>query len=377
MPADHETLRDALTAALRPDATLDDEAFGRLALDVFRHQYGCNRPYRAFCDARGATPDGIVHWTDVPAVPTDAFKAAVLVCDAAGPGGAIFETSGTTRGAERRGRHHVPDLRYYDAALRAGFATHLLPDGARPMVLSLVAPYAEAPNSSLSYMADAVLRDFGAPGSRAVLTPGGVDYPALRESVRGAADADVPVCLLSTSFALVHLFERLDEHGDRLRLPTGSRLMDTGGFKGRARELTREELAALVESRLGIERRWYVNEYGMTEMSSQFYDGVAGHAAHDMAGRVHRGPAWVRTRAVDPETMRPLPDGEIGILRHWDLANVNSVMALQTADLGRVEAGGGFRLLGRARGAEARGCSLAVEELIAATAARHGADPDA
>jgi hypothetical protein len=79
----------------------------------------------------------------------------------------------------------------------------------------------------------------------------------------------------------------------------------------------------------------------------------------------------VRTRAYDPETLRPVPDGEVGVLRHWDLANVNSVMALQTADLGRVLPGG-FELLGRARGAAARGCSIAMDELLSALEARRG-----
>jgi hypothetical protein len=84
-----------------------------------------------------------------------------------------------------------------------------------------------------------------------------------------------------------------------------------------------------------------------------------------VAGRLHSGPGWVRTRAYDPETLEPLPDGEVGVLRHWDLANLDSVMALQTADLGRVRPGG-FELLGRARGAEARGCSIAMDELLSA-----------
>lgn len=372
MPYQNHSLPDQLLTAIRSGSPLTDETFDRLALDVFRHQFACNAPYRAFCALRGATPERVTHWLDVPAVPTDAFKAAALVCGEPGAAATVFETSGTTRGAGRRGRHHVPDLRFYDAALRAGFAAHLLPDGARPLVLSLIAPAAEAPRSSLSHMADAVLRDFGAPGSRALLGAEGVDHAALRESLRGAAADGTPVCLLATSFALVHLLESMEASEAHVRLPEGSRLMDTGGFKGRSREVSRGELAALVEQRLGIAPRWYVNEYGMTEMSSQFYDGVAGSAPADVAGRTHHGPPWVRTRAVDPETMRPLPDGEVGILRHWDLANLNSVMTLQTADLGRVEAGGGFRLLGRARGAEARGCSLAVEELLAATARYHG-----
>jgi hypothetical protein len=140
--------------------------------------------------------------------------------------------------------------------------------------------------------------------------------------------------------------------------------MDTGGFKGRSREVTREELYAGFDELLGISYAWCVNEYGMTEMSSQFYDGIAGSAPLP-PDRLHAGPPWVRTQATDPETLRPLPHGAVGVLRHLDLANLNSVMAIQTADLG-VTSPQGFRLLGRARGAEARGCSLAMEDLLRA-----------
>jgi hypothetical protein len=142
--------------------------------------------------------------------------------------------------------------------------------------------------------------------------------------------------------------------------------MDTGGFKGRSREVTREELYGGLEERLGIHAAWCVDEYGMTELSSQFYDGVAGSAGPP-ADRVHRGPGWVRTVATDPETLRPLPHGSVGVLRHHDLANLHSVAAIQTADLG-VTAEDGFRVLGRAAGAGPRGCSLAMEELLRAVA---------
>jgi hypothetical protein len=113
---------------------------------------------------------------------------------------------------------------------------------------------------------------------------------------------------------------------------------------------------------------WFVNEYGMTEMSSQFYDGTAGTAAEPEA-RWHAGPPWVRTEAADPETLAVLPHGEVGVLRHRDLANLHSVAGIQTEDLG-ITSAEGFRVLGRARGAEARGCSLAMDDLL--TALRRG-----
>ena len=377
LPSD--ALRAELLAVIAAGtgAALPDDAFDRLARAVFAHQFACNRPYRLFCERRGATPETVGHWTEIPAVPTDAFKAAALVCgDPAEVEGAaqahdghrsaaIFRTSGTTLGAEQRGTHYVPDLALYDAALRAGFTAHLLPDGARMRMISLVPRPAQVPDSSLSHMAGAVAQDFGTAESGFYVSPGGgIDGAALEGALRDAEAAGEPVCLLGTAFALVHWLDALREAGTRFRLPGGSRLMDTGGFKGRSREVTREELYGAVEEMTGIPHAWCVNEYGMTEMSSQFYDAVAGSAPAP-AERMHGGAPWVRTQATDPETLRPLAHGETGVLRHIDLANLNSVMSIQTADLGFTSPAG-FRVLGRARGAEARGCSLAMDDLLSA-----------
>jgi hypothetical protein len=375
-----DALRAQLLAVIAAGtgAALQDDAFDRLARAVFAHQFACNRPYRLFCERRGASPETLAHWTEIPAVPTDAFKAAALVCGdpaeveaaaaRAGDGhrsAAVFRTSGTTLGAGQRGTHYVPDLSLYDAALRAGFAAHLLPEGAPMRIVSLVPPPGEAPDASLSHMAGAVAADFGTARSGWYVSPaGGIDAEALQAALRDAEAAGEPVCILGTAFALVHWLDALRAAGTRFRLPPGSRLMDTGGFKGRSREVTREELYGAVEERTGIPHAWCVNEYGMTEMSSQFYDGVAG-AAPPVAARLHAGSPWVRTQATDPETLRPLPHGEVGVLRHLDLANLHSVMVIQTADLG-VTSPGGFRVLGRARGAEARGCSLAMDDLLTA-----------
>jgi hypothetical protein len=362
-----DALRDELLHRIGAGtgAAMAEGEFDRLARAVFAHQFACNPPYRAFCERRGVSPAAVAHRGEIPAVPTDAFKAAALVCGDPADAEAVFRTSGTTAGPERRGTHYLPDLSLYDAALRAGFRAHLLPDGARSRIVSLVPRLEEMRDSSLSHMAGAVVADFGGAESGWYVSPdGGIDHEGLEEALQRAEAAGEPVCILGTAFALVHWLDALREAGARHRLPPGSRLMDTGGFKGRSREVTREELYGAVQERLGIPHAWCVNEYGMTEMSSQFYDGVAGSASAP-AERLHVGPPWVRTEATDPETLRPLPHGETGVLRHFDLANLESVMAIQTADLG-ITSPDGFRVLGRARGAEARGCSLAMDDLLRA-----------
>ena len=362
-----DPLRDDLLrrTAAGAGAVMGDAEFDALARAVFAHQFACNTPYRQFCERRGASPRTVTHWEQVPAVPTDAFKAAALVCGDPADAAAVFRTSGTTAGPERRGTHYLPELALYDAALRAGFRAHLLPEGGRMRMISLVPRPEEVRDSSLSHMAGAVVADFGTAESGWFVSPaGGINHAGLDDALRRAQADGAPVCILGTAFALVHWLDALRDGGARHRLPDGSRLMDTGGFKGRSREVTREELYDAVRERLGIPHAWCVNEYGMTEMSSQFYDGVAGGAAAPV-DRLHAGPPWVRTQATDPETLCPLPHGEVGVLRHFDLANLHSVMAIQTADLG-VTSPGGFRVLGRARGAEARGCSLAMDDLLRA-----------
>lgn len=363
-PPDPARLRTQILARIRAgdSGTLPDEEFNRLALAVFGHQFRENAPYRAYCERRGVTPQGVGHWSEVPAVPTDAFKAAPLVCGGAEAATVVFRTSGTTAGSARRGEHYVPDLTLYDAALRAGFAAHLLPEGGRMRMLSLIPSPAEVPDSSLSHMIGEVVEEFGAEGSGYYLRDGALRREAMVPALREAEASGAPVCLLGTSFAFVHLLDALRDGGERIALPEGSRIMDTGGFKGRSREVSREELYGEFHERLGVPGEWCVNEYGMTEMGSQFYDGVAGRSGP----RLYHPPPWVRTQVVDPETLRPLAVGGVGVLRHWDLVNLGSVMALQTADLGELHPEGGFRVLGRARGAEARGCSLATEELLEA-----------
>lgn len=150
---------------------------------------------------------------------------------------------------------------------------------------------------------------------------------------------------------------------ENLRLPAGSRVLDTGGYKGQSRELPLDAFYAELSARLGIERSQCINMYGMTELSTQFYD--AGNAT---VPSVKSGPHWIRSRLVDPLTSREVARGERGILVHCDLANFNSVTTILTEDVG-LAADGGFLLLGRAEGAQAKGCSLAVEEFIRAAAA--------
>lgn len=363
-------LRDELLAlfAKGVDAPLGDDAFDRLARRVFTYQLRRNPAYAAYARRRGATPESVGHWTGIPAVPTAAFKEIRLVSGDAARAEAVFRTSGTTQGAEKRGEHVVLDLALYHASLLPTFAAYLLPDDARPRMLSLVPPPGQAPDSSLSHMVGVVVGQFGAGGSDWFMdAERGLDEAGLEAALRQAEGDGAPVCLLGTSFAFVHWTDSMQGRGARFRLPTGSRLMDTGGFKGRSRMVEAAELRAAYREILGVPEDHAVNEYGMTELLSQFYDVALreGEAGAGEGPRRKAGPPWLRSVAVDPETLAPLPDGVVGLLRHVDLANLGSVVAVQTEDLGRVDRGG-LVLLGRAPGAAPRGCSIAMDLLLEA-----------
>jgi hypothetical protein len=344
-------------------AGIDDAEFDRLARSVFAYQYEHNPLYRAFCQRRGVGPASKVNWLDIPAVPTDAFKAAPLVSGRTGAAAVVFRTSGTTSGASRRGAHYLASTDLYRAALREGFRSALLPDRDRMCIHSLILPFDAAPDSSLSFMIADVMEVFGADGSAYFVDGSGVRWESLIDEWRGLEARGEAILVVGTSFAFVHLLDTLAERKVELRLPSGSRIMDTGGYKGRSREVSRSDLYAALEAMLGVPVPYIVNEYGMTEMSSQLYDGQAGLATRGVMQRRHEGPGWTRTVAVDPETLEPLPAGELGILRHVDLANLYSVASLQTSDLGRVT-DEGVELLGRVTAAEPRGCSIAMDELM-------------
>jgi|DewCreStandDraft_2_1066082.scaffolds.fasta_scaffold00287_39 hypothetical protein len=363
MDAERRLLARRLWRAIRRGEERDGVAFDAMARAVFAYQFARNPVYRAYCQRLGVTPEVVDHWTAVPAVPVEAFRAAPLVCGDPTAAAAVFVTSGTTAGPQRRGRHYLLRLDLYRAAALTWFRRHLVPpDAPTPTrTVALVADVAEAPHSSLACMVAWIRRRWGRRADTVAWSATvGLRWGVFAQALRDAAAAGEPVLLLTTSLALLAALEAAAAEGFRVRLPPGSRLMDTGGAKGQRRSIDRGALYAAVADRFGIPPAWCINEYGMTEMSSQFYDGVAGRAHPNPERRRHRAPPWVRSRAVDPDRGVLLePDAE-GWLRIWDLANLDSVAVLQTADLGAAD-GRSVRLRGRAPTAEARGCSLAAE----------------
>ncbi len=341
----------------------DDAQFERLALDVFAYQYGANEPYRRYCDRLGRTPDDVRSWMDVPAIPTSAFAQLRLACFPPDCAGLTFVSSGTTRAT--RSRHELEDTALYDASLLAHFRQRVLPDADAMQLVALAPSFDDAPHSSLAYMLSKISRVFGTAGDRFYLRDDKLDFEGAAAALSGAG---MPVLVAGTAFGFVHFFDRCAAAGLRFTLPRGSRVVETGGFKGRSREVARDELYDWFEHVLGVPRELCVSEYGMCELGSQWYDANLEDHVQGRTPRLHLkvGPHWARTLIVDRVTAAPRFDDEPGLLQLFDLSNRGSVASVLTGDLAR-HANGGFELLGRAPGEPPKGCSIAVDAALERT----------
>jgi acyl-CoA synthetase (AMP-forming)/AMP-acid ligase II len=349
---------DARIAAVIAAYALDDRAFDALACDVFAHQFRWNAAYRAYAQSSGVRADALPRRAaDIPAVPAAAFKEAALCTVAPERAALWFATSGTTEG--RSGRHYLETPALYEAALLAGFDRALLADGAQLRYLLLVPDPRERPHSSLGYMMATVARERGDGRDAWLLHDEELDVDGFVRAVAAARRDGVAVCVATTAFALVALLDALAARGDDASLPPGSRVMETGGFKGRTRIVARDELYAQAARAFAIPAEAIVAEYGMTELSSQYYDSAATRSALQ---RLKTPVPWLRPFVVDP-LGAPLGFGIVGAIRHVDCANRSSVVAIDTEDLG-VLTPAGLLLLGREEGASLRGCSLDAERLI-------------
>lgn len=338
------------------------ESFDALACDLARYQALQIPGFARLCAARAVDPVTLTSAADIPAVPTDAFKVTRVATFDAADAAITFRTSGTTIGT--RGEHQMRDLATYDAAAVAFGRRWLARDlEARVPVVVLGPAPAQGADSSLVHMCEAFVRAFGcaaSPASTYLIDADGVlDLAMFDERVAIALASNQPVLILGTSFAFVHFVDALGK--DTFHLPRGSRVMQTGGYKGRSREVPAEVLRADLARVFGLDVRSIVAEYGMTELSSQFYERTLFDAAAPLG--LYAEPPWARVVAVDPDTLEPVVEGALGIAKIIDLMNVDSAVAVLTQDQVR-RAADGFELLGRAPGAPARGCSIAIDEIL-------------
>ena len=341
---EYAAIEQRVLAALRED--LSDAEFGALALEIHAFQLRWNEPLARWC----ATFLAPKSWREIPAVPQAMFKRFRIACFPPELAEKTFLTSGTT--GETRGAHHLLNTTLYDAAVLAGWRRLALP---KAVPLIVTPSPADAPNSSLSHMMGLLA---GEAEQFIVRSDGTLDFACAAAALEHYFASGQPVALLGTALGFLNLMEGWGS--ERPRLFDGSFLVETGGFKGSRREIEKSELYARLGEFFGLKAGAIWNEYGMCELGSQFYTRGLGAA--------HTGGPWVRAMVVSPETGREVAVGERGVLRIFDLANLGSTLAVQTADFA-VRRDDGFELLGRDPAAVPRGCSRQADEKRGAVSA--------
>jgi len=322
-----------------------DGDFAAVALEIFRYQFGANLAYRNYCESLGKTPESVSSWWDIPAVPTDVFKLSdtAMRCFPEAEVKGFFLTSGTTR--EVKGKHEYRDLELYEAAVKGGWRELGLPEISKPWFFSQRVK--DAPHSSLVLMFDLL-----APIKSGLDKDGewliDDDGNLLSEKFlpQGAA------AVLGTSLALL----RFCEETEPIKLLDGSWIFETGGSKGLLKSHTPAEVRQRISDHFSLLESRILNEYGMTELFSQFYKWGNAEA--------HQGPPWTAIRVVDVFSGNPAAEGEVGYLEIIDLANLDSISAIRTQDLAIATGERSFMLIGRDPSAVARGCSRGVDAVL-------------
>lgn len=318
-------------ALFRINTCREFEAF---ALEVFRYQYSKNPVYREFCGYIGKTGAMVKTVSDIPFLPIEFFKRRKVLCQDLGEG-MQFTSSGTT-GSEPS-RHYVSDIRLYESSFLQGFERFYGPV-TNYTILALLPSYLEREGSSLIYMVQSLIAKSGQADSGFYLH----DFKALKEKLTLLDQMKRQVLLIGVSFALLDFVQQYP-----LQLQNVT-VMETGGMKGRRKELVREELHELLRKGFGV--REVHSEYGMTELLSQAYSEGGGR---------FRTPPWMRVSIRDPEDpLSYLPTGKTGGINVTDLANVHSCSFVATQDLGKQHPDRTFEVLGRFDASDIRGCNL-------------------
>lgn len=365
--SERERLCDDVAAFIRraDEGQTTERELEALALALFAFQFHTIAPYHRLCRQLGRTPENVTTWRAIPAVPALAFKQYSLFAGAPDQIARTFRSSGTSEpGRSSQAHFSRAGLDVMDVAIAAAARQRLFPDGRRTRMLVLTPPPDAVPHMIMVNGMAHLMKIYGLPGSRFVAGPKGVDLAALWSELADCQTAGVAVSLLGSSFGFVHLFDWMEAQGHRLELPPGSRVMDAGGYKGKSREITRDVFVGWAAQMTGVPRASVINLLGMTELASQIYD-VTG------AVRMKLPPPWMRTEVVDlrrqtAEGPEAVGAGELGLLRHLDLGNVERPIMIQSEDVGRSVHGNGqrgFEIIGRAKGAEPRGCSLSAEDV--------------
>lgn len=310
--------------------------FEKITMKVFRFQYQNNPVYREFCDLIKKNPANVKTVNEIPFLPIQFFKSRVVI-SSQNPVQQIFTSSGTT-GSETS-KHFVTDIALYEQSFRLGFS-QFYGNIENYVVLALLPSYLEREGSSLVYMVDDLIKSSNHPESGFYLH----DYDKLSEKLVQLDNDGENILLIGVTYAFLDLIEK-----QKFRLKN-TIVMETGGMKGKRKEIIREELHKMLCGGFGVSG--IHSEYGMTELLSQAYSNGTG---------IFECPPWMQVFIRDTEdAMTILPNGKTGGINVIDLANLNSCSFIATQDLGKKNPNHSFEVLGRFDNSDIRGCNLMV-----------------
>lgn len=311
--------------------------FTSLALEVFRYQFENNLVYRSFCDLLYKHPSDVKSVEEIPFLPIQFFKSHTVLSDSKNTIKKIFSSSGTT--GSITSKHNITDLSIYEKSFTKGFEDTY---GAIEdyVILALLPSYLEREGSSLIYMVDSMIKQSQHPESGFYLD----NLTALSNTLKRLDNEGKKVLLIGVSFALLDLVESYTFNLHN------TIIMETGGMKGRRKELIREELHLILKAGFGVPH--IHSEYGMTELLSQAYSKGNG---------IFNCPNWMQVLTRDPEdALNIQTTNKTGGINVIDLANVNSCSFIATQDLGRIHRDNSFEIIGRFDTSDIRGCNLMV-----------------
>jgi len=311
-----------------------DAEFEQLALKVFAFQFENNPVYRSFCNLLYKHPSDVKHVQDIPFIPIEFFKShkILLTTETIEK---TFSSSGTT--GSSTSKHYITDLSIYKNSFMSGFR-HFYGDISDYVVLALLPSYLEREGSSLVYMTNELIKQSGCKESGFYLD----NLKELKEILIRLDSQGKKVLLIGVSFALLDLVEL---HSFNLQ---NTIIMETGGMKGRRKELIREELHSSLKNGFGVD--YIHSEYGMTELLSQAYSQGDG---------IFKSPPWMRILIRNTEDALTIEsNNQTGGINVIDLANINSCAFIATQDLGKIHQDDTFEVLGRFDHSDIRGCNL-------------------
>ncbi len=328
-----------------------ENEFDGLCLEVFEYQYANNEPYRKFCEGKGVSVNDVRSWKDIPAFPSEGFKKDIIVSFPLEKMVMENLTSGTTcpefRGAVFRdeyGKKLALDCN------RKVIGDYIFPGGERMPILILAPSPETTPTMGMAIGMAETIKHFGDEGSGFFITRKGLMIKELMTAIKQFEKKGLPVAIIGATSAFVYMFNACKKNNIRFSLPKGSRIADGGGYRGKFGKCTRETYYGKCLETFNIPEEYCVNVLGMAECTTNYVDSTIRDAFMGVRRNRHKQyHTWTRVTAFDIETCsRPLPEGKVGLLRHYDLANLPTVLAVQTENLGHTTEDG-FEILGRAR----------------------------